>query len=233
MRSVCTVLVAASAWLGGSAAAAALLSSRALVVTKGKAVKQVALAEKHIVWEAGPLEGENSGTALLERELGTARKRVLVRSVKSSYGLALASGWVVYADGGVRGFPVFAKYRDVDTAVVTLRMTDGSLGVLTVARHDPPADRGAGEGAADVDGRTAVGDRVHRSVERRGQPRGRADRRVGGLRDGADRQGHDASDGGAADLLRNTHAGLTRVPGKRMRRVDQPDLRQPPYVHAG
>jgi myo-inositol 2-dehydrogenase/D-chiro-inositol 1-dehydrogenase len=43
----------------------------------------------------------------------------------------------VYADGGVRGFPVFAKYGDVDTAVATLRMTDGSLGVLTVARHDP------------------------------------------------------------------------------------------------
>ena len=31
----------------------------------------------------------------------------------------------VYADGGVRGFPVFAKYDDVDTAVATLRMTDG------------------------------------------------------------------------------------------------------------
>jgi myo-inositol 2-dehydrogenase/D-chiro-inositol 1-dehydrogenase len=43
----------------------------------------------------------------------------------------------VYADGGVRGFPVFAKYGDVDTAVATLRMADGALGVLTVARHDP------------------------------------------------------------------------------------------------
>jgi myo-inositol 2-dehydrogenase/D-chiro-inositol 1-dehydrogenase len=43
----------------------------------------------------------------------------------------------VYADGGVRGFPVFAKYGDVDTAVATLRMDDGALGVLTVARHDP------------------------------------------------------------------------------------------------
>jgi myo-inositol 2-dehydrogenase/D-chiro-inositol 1-dehydrogenase len=43
----------------------------------------------------------------------------------------------VYADGGVRGFPVFAKYNDVDTAVATLRMDDGALGVLTVARHDP------------------------------------------------------------------------------------------------
>jgi myo-inositol 2-dehydrogenase/D-chiro-inositol 1-dehydrogenase len=43
----------------------------------------------------------------------------------------------VYADGGVRGFPMFAKYNDVDTAVATLRMDDGSLGVLTVARHDP------------------------------------------------------------------------------------------------
>jgi myo-inositol 2-dehydrogenase/D-chiro-inositol 1-dehydrogenase len=43
----------------------------------------------------------------------------------------------VYADGGVRGFPVFAKYGDVDTAVATLRLADGTLAVLTVARHDP------------------------------------------------------------------------------------------------
>ena len=31
----------------------------------------------------------------------------------------------VYADGGVRGFPMFAKYDDVDTGVATLRMADG------------------------------------------------------------------------------------------------------------
>ena len=43
----------------------------------------------------------------------------------------------VYADGDVRGFPMFAKYGDVDTAVATLRMDDGALGALTVARHDP------------------------------------------------------------------------------------------------
>lgn len=43
----------------------------------------------------------------------------------------------VYADGGVLGFPVFAKYNDVDTAVATLRLDDGMLAVLTVARHDP------------------------------------------------------------------------------------------------
>jgi myo-inositol 2-dehydrogenase/D-chiro-inositol 1-dehydrogenase len=43
----------------------------------------------------------------------------------------------VYADGGVRGFPMFAKYDDVDTGVAILRMTDGPLVVLTSARHDP------------------------------------------------------------------------------------------------
>ncbi len=43
----------------------------------------------------------------------------------------------VYADGGVLGFPVFAKYGDVDTAVATLRLSSGTLTVLTVARHDP------------------------------------------------------------------------------------------------
>ncbi len=43
----------------------------------------------------------------------------------------------VYATGSVRGFPVFAKYADVDTGVATLRMADGTLGVLTTTRHDP------------------------------------------------------------------------------------------------
>jgi myo-inositol 2-dehydrogenase/D-chiro-inositol 1-dehydrogenase len=43
----------------------------------------------------------------------------------------------VYAEGSVRRFEVFAKYRDVDTGVATLRMTDGTLAVLTAARHDP------------------------------------------------------------------------------------------------
>jgi myo-inositol 2-dehydrogenase / D-chiro-inositol 1-dehydrogenase len=43
----------------------------------------------------------------------------------------------VYADGGVRGFPLFAKYGDVDTAVATLRLDSGVLAVLSVARHDP------------------------------------------------------------------------------------------------
>jgi myo-inositol 2-dehydrogenase/D-chiro-inositol 1-dehydrogenase len=43
----------------------------------------------------------------------------------------------VYADGGVRAFPVFAKYGDVDTAVATLRLVDGPFTVLTVTRHDP------------------------------------------------------------------------------------------------
>ena len=43
----------------------------------------------------------------------------------------------VYADGGVRGFPVFAKYDDVDTAMVSMRLIDGPFTVLTVSRHDP------------------------------------------------------------------------------------------------
>ncbi len=43
----------------------------------------------------------------------------------------------LYADGSVRGFPVFTKYDDVDTAVATLRMRSGVLVVMTVSRHDP------------------------------------------------------------------------------------------------
>jgi myo-inositol 2-dehydrogenase / D-chiro-inositol 1-dehydrogenase len=43
----------------------------------------------------------------------------------------------VYADGDVLGFPVFAKYGDVDTAVATLRLSGGTRGILSVARHDP------------------------------------------------------------------------------------------------
>ncbi len=43
----------------------------------------------------------------------------------------------VYAIGAVRGFEVFAQNDDVDTAVATLRMSDGSLAVLSQTRHDP------------------------------------------------------------------------------------------------
>jgi myo-inositol 2-dehydrogenase/D-chiro-inositol 1-dehydrogenase len=43
----------------------------------------------------------------------------------------------VYATGSVRGFPIFARYDDVDTAAAVLRLTDGSLGVLSQTRHDP------------------------------------------------------------------------------------------------
>lgn len=43
----------------------------------------------------------------------------------------------VYANGSVRSFPVFAKYGDVDTAVINMRLTDGTLAVLHMARHDP------------------------------------------------------------------------------------------------
>jgi myo-inositol 2-dehydrogenase/D-chiro-inositol 1-dehydrogenase len=51
----------------------------------------------------------------------------------------LLSGEVeeVYADGAVRGFPMFATYGDVDSAVATLRMADGVLVAMTVSRHDP------------------------------------------------------------------------------------------------
>jgi myo-inositol 2-dehydrogenase/D-chiro-inositol 1-dehydrogenase len=43
----------------------------------------------------------------------------------------------VYADGSVIGFPVFSKYGDIDTGVVTLRLESGALGILSVTRHDP------------------------------------------------------------------------------------------------
>jgi myo-inositol 2-dehydrogenase / D-chiro-inositol 1-dehydrogenase len=43
----------------------------------------------------------------------------------------------VYSAGEVRGFPFFARYNDVDTAVATLRMADGTLGVLAGGRHNP------------------------------------------------------------------------------------------------
>ena len=43
----------------------------------------------------------------------------------------------VYADGGVLGFPIFAKYGDVDTAVATLRLSGGTRAILSTTRHDP------------------------------------------------------------------------------------------------
>jgi myo-inositol 2-dehydrogenase/D-chiro-inositol 1-dehydrogenase len=43
----------------------------------------------------------------------------------------------VYADGDVLGFPMFAKYGDVDTAVATLRLSGGTRAILSTTRHDP------------------------------------------------------------------------------------------------
>ena len=43
----------------------------------------------------------------------------------------------VYASGAVLGFPMFAKYDDVDTAVATFRLTGGTLAILSTSRHDP------------------------------------------------------------------------------------------------
>ena len=43
----------------------------------------------------------------------------------------------VFATGSVRGFPIFERYDDVDTAAVILRLTDGTLAVLGQTRHDP------------------------------------------------------------------------------------------------
>jgi hypothetical protein len=69
-------------------------------VTKGHAVKQVAIGAGRLAWETGPLEGITD-TTLSVRARGR-RGHVLARNVKASYGLAIAAGWVVYAEGGAR-----------------------------------------------------------------------------------------------------------------------------------
>jgi myo-inositol 2-dehydrogenase/D-chiro-inositol 1-dehydrogenase len=43
----------------------------------------------------------------------------------------------VYADGDVRGFPIYERYGDVDTAVAAMHMKSGTLVVGSWARHDP------------------------------------------------------------------------------------------------
>ena len=43
----------------------------------------------------------------------------------------------VYAQGAVRGFPIFETYGDVDTATATLVLSGGALGIMSIARHDP------------------------------------------------------------------------------------------------
>jgi myo-inositol 2-dehydrogenase/D-chiro-inositol 1-dehydrogenase len=43
----------------------------------------------------------------------------------------------VYVEGGVLGFDYFSRYDDVDTAVATLRLRDGTLVSLAGGRHNP------------------------------------------------------------------------------------------------
>jgi myo-inositol 2-dehydrogenase/D-chiro-inositol 1-dehydrogenase len=73
----------------------------------------------------------------------------------------------VYAVGSVRGFDVFSRHGDVDTAAALIRMEDGVVAVLTGGRHDPLGYDvraevfGSGDSiAVGLDGRTPL-----RSVE--------------------------------------------------------------------
>jgi myo-inositol 2-dehydrogenase / D-chiro-inositol 1-dehydrogenase len=73
----------------------------------------------------------------------------------------------VYAVGSVRGFYVFSRHGDVDTAAALIRMEDGVVAVLTGGRHDPLGYDvraevfGSGDSiAVGLDGRTPL-----RSVE--------------------------------------------------------------------
>jgi myo-inositol 2-dehydrogenase/D-chiro-inositol 1-dehydrogenase len=43
----------------------------------------------------------------------------------------------IHVEGGVLGFDFFARYGDVDTAVATLRLRDGTLVSLAGGRHNP------------------------------------------------------------------------------------------------
>jgi myo-inositol 2-dehydrogenase/D-chiro-inositol 1-dehydrogenase len=43
----------------------------------------------------------------------------------------------VYADGSAEGFPAIERHGDVATAVATLRLSGGTLGILSGTRHDP------------------------------------------------------------------------------------------------
>jgi myo-inositol 2-dehydrogenase / D-chiro-inositol 1-dehydrogenase len=88
----------------------------------------------------------------------------------------------VYAVGSVRGFDVFSRYGDVDTAAALIKMEDGVVAVLTGGRHDPLGYDvraevfGSGDSiAVGLDGRTPL-----RSLEpgsRKGPvgPRGKVD----------------------------------------------------------
>ncbi len=43
----------------------------------------------------------------------------------------------VYATGAVRGFDMFAKYGDIDTAGAVLKLGDGTVATLSQTRHNP------------------------------------------------------------------------------------------------
>jgi hypothetical protein len=71
----------------------------AFAVTAGTVVYRAAADQNHVVWETGPIEDSGVRTALLQRELGSARRTTLALDVFPPYGLASTAGWVVYADG--------------------------------------------------------------------------------------------------------------------------------------
>ena len=84
----------------------------------------------------GPRSG--AGARGLHRRLGRHLQRLFrPRLRRRRAGCTGQEIEEVYADGGVLGFDVFAKYDDVDTAVATLRLSGGTLAILSTTRHDP------------------------------------------------------------------------------------------------
>ena len=113
----------------------------------------------------------------------------------------------VYADGGVRGFPMFATYGDVDSAVATLRMSNGVLVAMTASRHDPRGLRRAC-GAVRVQGLDLRGLRREDAAAVRGARRA-------GARGGRLERLHRA-------LHPGVHRGAHRVRGRRGRQGPLP-----------
>ncbi|MEK6276333.1 MAG: hypothetical protein AABM30_13530 [Actinomycetota bacterium] len=77
----------------------------------GVAIAPIALGPRHLVWEAGAIEGNDTSTVLVQRDLRSGRTTTLARNVARAFGLAATSDWVVYATGRL-GTTIMAVRHD-------------------------------------------------------------------------------------------------------------------------
>jgi hypothetical protein len=89
-----------------------------VVVSRDRDLGPIGLDEQHLVWESGRHEGEALATSLYLRDRRSRETRIVARGTDSTFGLAAAAGWIVFARAASTGERLLAR-NGATTLVLT------------------------------------------------------------------------------------------------------------------